>query len=425
MVTAVRMPSLALRAAVAAAAIAGLAGCGSSFQPTPVAHAGDASETAPLNPKGECASTVVHALGDIAMRVYHEGVASARTASAESLITNSPALRQAIEQDDPLAARAAGQALLATHHMTNLRVLVGSQTLVDVGGPDALAPLHGTIDGVHGAPIASFLASVWADRGFITETNGIAEGGTALRDGTTSIAGSFPLPPGELPPEGVLTERGVSYRYTSFPVLAYPAGLRRVYLLRSIQSTAPLCGHTEDDTLVNTLSHIATLIYEGEAGRRTLTQIHRVQNNQALLRAVAKRDPAGTDAAVKALLHEHIVRLRVLSGGQLLSDVGGPFVLAPVTAPLRFNGHTIGSFVLSIQDDLGYRLLAQRLAGLDVVMSVGSRVVMSSFNPPPSHTPPSGPYRYAGHSYRVFSFTGRAFPSAPLKITVLIPIPYS
>ena len=419
------MPSVAMRVAVAAAAIAGLAGCGSSFQPTPVAHAGDASETAPLNPTGECASTVVHTLGDIAMRVYHEGVASARTASAVNLITHSLALRQAIEQDDPGAARTAGQALLATHHMTNLKVLVGSQTLLDVGGPDALAPLHGTIDGVRGAPIASFLASVWADHGYITETNGISEGGTALRAGTTSIAGSFPLPPGELPPEGVLTERHVSYRYTSFPVLAYPAGLRRVYLLRSLQSTAPLCGHTEEGTLVNTLSHIATLIYDGEAGRRTLTQVHRVQSNQALLSAVAKRDPAATEAAIKALLNEHIVRLRVLAGSQLLSDVGGPYVLAPVSAPLRLHGRTIGSFVLSIQDDLGYRLLAERLAGLDVLMDVGSRVVMSSFDPPPSDAPTSGRFQYGGHTYHAFSFTGRAFPSGPLKITVLIPIPYS
>jgi hypothetical protein len=425
MVTAVSVPSLAMRAALAVAVIAGLAGCGSSFQPASIAHASDASDVAPLKPSGQCAGTVMHALGDVARRVYHEGVASARTASAVSLITHSPALREAIEQDDPAAAHAAGQALLATHHMTNLKVLVGAQTLLDVGGPDAIAPLHGTIDGVHGAPIASFLASVWADRGFIAETNGIAEAGTALRAGSKSIAGSFPLPAGELAPEGVLTERHISYRYTSFPVLAYPAGLRRVYLLREVKSILPLCGRTDEDTLVNTLSHVATLIYEGEAGPRTLTQIQRVQKNQALLLAVAERNPAATETAVKALLHEHIVRLRVLAGSQLLSDVGGPFVLAPVSAPLRLHGHRIGSFVLSIQDDLGYRLLAQRLAGLDVLMNVGSQVVMSSFDPPPSEAPPSGPFHYGGRSYRVFSFTGRAFPSMPLKITVLIPIPYS
>jgi len=60
------------------------------------------------------------------------------------------------------------------------------------------------------------------------------------------------------------------------------------------------------------------------------------------------------------------VRLRVLAGGQLLSDVGGPFVLAPVSAPLAPARAHDRRFVLSIQDDLGYRLLAQRLAGSDV-----------------------------------------------------------
>ena len=56
------------------------------------------------------------------------------------------------------------------------------------------------------------------------------------------------------------------------------------------------------------------------------------------------------------------MRLRVSAGGQLLSDVGGPYVLAPVSAPLRLDGRTIGSFVLSIQDDEGYLRLTRRLA---------------------------------------------------------------
>ena len=86
----------------------------------------------------------------------------------------------------------------------------------------------------------------------------------------------------------------------------------------------------------------------------------------------------GGDAGWRSnsLLHEHVVRLRVSAGGRLLSDVGGPYVLAPVRAPLRLNGRQIGSIVLSIQDDEGYKRLAGRLAGLDVLM------YMSSARPP-------------------------------------------
>jgi hypothetical protein len=427
-----------MRVAVVCALLAGLAGCGASDDDGLSAHVSADPPTQTVS--NACSSAVLGALGDVAARVYREGVSSARTASALSLIAHSIALREAVERDDSQATRAAAQALLATGHMTNLEVmrggatartlpaqpLGGGQVLADVGAPHALAPLRGSILDAAGAPIASFVTSVWADNGFVDETNGIAEGLTALREHGQSIAGSFALPPGELPAQGALTVRGVDYRYTSFPAAVYPTGqLLRVYLLKSIPSIAPLCGRTATDTIVNTVSRVARLIYAGEIGRQALTQVRRVQHNQPLLRAVAQHDPEATRLAIDNLLNEHIVRLRVSAGGQLLSDVGGPYVLAPVSAPLRLGGRTIGSFVLSIQDDLGYLLLAQRLAGLRVVMHRGSQVVMSSFRVTPTHIPAEGAFRFQGQDYRVFTLHAQAFPSGPLRISVLIPIPYS
>jgi len=414
-----------MRAAILLAAAAALGGCGSSLPSGLVAHASSGGEPQSIKNASECAATVVDTLGDIAKHVYHEGVASSRTASARFLITHSIPLREAIERNDPRVALAAARALIATGHMTNVTVLRGTSRLLQAGKPGALAPIAGRIMSAQGAPIATFIASVWADDSYISEINGISEGAAALRAGPRSIGDSFPLPARELSAEGSLNERGVSYRYTSFPVTAYPSGLQRVYLLRSITSTARLCGHTQEDTVFNTVSHVATLIYTGETGPLTLPQIRRVQHNQALLHAVAEREPAATKLAIDNLLNEHIVRLRVSAQGQLLSDVGGPFVLAPVRAPLRLNGRTIGSFVLSIQDDLGYRLLAQRLAGVDVLMQMGTRTVMSSLDPVPTQVPAQGPFVYMGHNYRVFTINAEAFPSGPLTIRVLIPIPYS
>ena len=68
----------------------------------------------------------------VGVRVYREGVLSSRTASALSLITQSQPLREAVEADDPAAARAAAQALIATGHMTDLQVASGTQVLADV-----------------------------------------------------------------------------------------------------------------------------------------------------------------------------------------------------------------------------------------------------------------------------------------------------
>jgi hypothetical protein len=377
-----------------------------------------------------CASTVLHALAVVARRVYREGVYSERTIVALRRIQSSSALRDAVERGDAAGARAAASALIATRRLNDLRVLRGGRVLVAVGSP-AVAPLSGTLRDAAGRPLASFQTSVWAAHTLLADLNGLTTSQTALRsldapDAERTIDSFIELPPGSLPAQGTITRGGTAYEFSSIPVAAYPDGApQRVYVVRTIASTASLCGASNEDTTFNTVSAIAHLIYESERGERTLRQIRRVQHNAALLRAVAHRDHAATRAAIEALLQEHVVRLRVSAGGRLLSDVGGPFVLAPVTAPLRAGGHTIGSFVLSIQDDEGYKRLAARLAGLDVLMYMGSRLVKSTLGPSPGPIPTSGSLRYRGKRLRAYTFTAEAFPSGPLRITVLIPMPYS
>jgi hypothetical protein len=417
---------LALAAAATLTAALALAGCGAGLP-----HAGEeASADVDASAPGSCGATVLGTLGHVATRVYGEGVDSERTASAAHMIEGSAALRSAVEAGDAGAARAAAKALIATGHLTNLRVVRGGKALVELGGP-ALAPLRGMLLGANKRPIADYVTSVWAAGGIVAETNGIAEATTVIRSARTAsdtrtVAGTFPLPASRLPTQGTLTNEGIAYQFTSYAAKAYPEGSPlRVYLLRTIESLKPLCGASDEDTVVNTISHIAHLIYDGEAGRRTGKQIRRVQENGALLRAVARRDPKGTRSAIEALLHQHIVRLRVSAGGRLLSDVGGPYVLAPVTAPLRRGGRTIGSFTLSIQDDEGYKRLANRLAGLDVLMYMGNKLVKSTVGYSPGPVPASGALTLHGRSYRAYTFNAEAFPSGPLRITVLIPLPYS
>jgi len=417
------MGSIAARAVVVLALLAVLGGCGS----TP--KGGPAATGLPTSSSGAagCPATVLQALGLVVRKVYHEGVSSERTATAQHLIAASAPLREAVESANAPAVRAAAHALLASGHMTNLRVMRGTRTLVNVGGP-ALAPIRGTLIGAAGVPIATYATSVWADNGFVAESDGIAHGLVALRVNGHSIAGSLALAPGRLPREGTLTLKHVRYRYTSFAAEAFPSGAVRVYLLIPLHATAALCGPNGEDTLVNTLSRVASRIYAGETGGRTLAQIRRVQHDQGLLRAVTQRNPAATRLAIEGLLNQHIVRLRVSAGGHLLSDVGGPYVLAPVSAPLRLGGRTIGSFVLSIQDDEGYLRLARRLAGLHVLMYMNPahpQLVKNSVGPAPGAVPASGPYHYRGQTFRVYTLHAKAFPSGPLLIRVLIPIPYS
>jgi hypothetical protein len=404
-------------AALAAGLIA-LAGCGSS-------HNGTSATTALAGPPKSCPATVVQALSRVVRRVYREGLSSERTAVAQRGIAASVALRQAIEAGSPAAVRAAAEALVASGRMTNLTVMREGHTLADVGGP-AVSPLAGTIMGATGKPIATYLTSVWSDTGFLAETDSIASGLVSLRVHGHSIAGKLRLPAGKLPAEGSIVLGHVRYQFASFGGKNYPSGPLRVYLLRTVRSTSTLCGATSEDTVVAALSHVASLIYAGEAGARTVPQIQRVQAYQPLLEAVSRRDPAATKTAVEALLNQHIVRLRIYdSSGQLLSDVGGPYVLAPVTAPLTLGGRKIGSLVLSIQDDEGYLRLTKRLAGLRVLMYMDHTLVKNSLGPEPGTVPESGRYQYQGATYRVFTLHVKAFPDGPLTINVLIPIPYT
>jgi hypothetical protein len=412
--------------ALALVACVMLAGCGAAKRA--------AAESVPAGVDGaqtsSCPATAMQALGRIATRVYAEGISSERTVVALRLIEKSAPLRAAAVAGDPVRAAAAAQALLATGHVTDLRVTGAGKVLAEVGSA-AVAPLRGTIVGAGGKSIASFTTSVWSDSGLLAETSGITEGVAVLRTQGRSghgqtIGGALRLPSGPLATQGTLRLGSTRYAYTSIPVSLYPGGQPlREYVLRPVASLTPLCGATPQDTTFNTLTRIARLIYDAEAGARTGPQVERVQSNQPLLLAVARRDPKATRAAVAALLHQHIVRLRITAGGRLLADVGGPYVLAPVSAPLRLGSSEIGTLLLSIQDDEGYKRLAERLVGLDVVMYMGGRLVKSTIGFSPGRVPTDGRFAYRGRSYRAYTFDARAFPSGPLRITVLIPVPYS
>jgi hypothetical protein len=421
MVARVPPPSLtaaraAARVAVALALAAVLAGCGASSQ-----------RANAEGPAKSCPATVLDTLSRVLARVYREGIFSERTASARHMIGASLPLRRAVEESNPTATAAAARELIATGHMTNLRVVRGNRTLADLGGP-ALTPLHGVILDARHKPIAGYVTSVWSDAGFLAEGDGIAEGLVALRAGERSVGGSLALPTGALAHEGTLALQGVPYQYTSFAGEAYPAGALSIYLLKPVSSTTALCGSSGQDTTVNTLSRVAHLIYAAEGGRRTRTQVKRVQHDPALLQAVARKDRAATHAASEALLHQHLVRLRVnAADGALLDDNGGPFVLAPVRASLRLGTRRVGSVVVSIQDDEGYKRLVDRLVGLKVLMYMDAahpRLVKNSLGPNPGNVPASGSYTYRGRPYRVFTVDATAFPSGRLTIRVLVPIPY-
>jgi hypothetical protein len=175
---------------------------------------------------------------------------------------------------------------------------------------------------------------------------------------------------------------------------------------------------------VETLGHVGERIYGEELHSRAVSStIRHIEESVSFRRAVAAADPAATRAAIEGFFaqHIHVVRVRVTIGDRLLVDVGGPFALAPLHGTLRSNGRVVGHFTTAIQDDAGYLKLAHLFTGAQVLMRTGGRQVMGTLSPGPATVPAHGEVTYSGNTYQAYSFTGQAFPSGPLQLSLLIP----
>jgi len=422
---------------------AALAGCGDTS-----GAAVDPPAATPTPQATACAATAVGALRGIAENVYGEDADSATERADLGLVLRSVALRDAAISRDPAGASQAARALIATGHVARLRVTVGGHVLADVGARPALAPVAAAIRAGDGATIASVRMSIESTAGFVSTADALTGGSLSVR------VGSGPSPTGarSVPEQGLVRVGATTYAVSSFAVSSFAAGPARATLVRSLPSLAADCGSTRADTLSRVLGQAMTEIYRGEIAGATLSaQAERVAHSASLLSAVAARDPVAIRAAIVTLLHQHIVRVRVLVPGLAAVDVGGPYVLAPTRVALRQNGRTIGSAEVSIQDVLGLVLLSRRLIGVQVVVALpsqppvtaaeidkvessslrvgGYRVVlrpgtpplMSTLADPPPALPSAGSVRAGGQTFSVFSFTGRAFPSQPLRIWALAP----
>jgi hypothetical protein len=152
---------------------------------------------------------------------------------------------------------------------------------------------------------------------------------------------------------------------------------------------------------------------------------NQVEGYAPLLRALASENHAAIREAVTNLVfsHTHIVRLRVISRKGMLTDVGGPYIIAPVAGTLRLHGHSVGRYVLSVQDDLGYVKLESRYVGAPIVLHMGTRrlPIEGTAAITPAGLPAVAPVSYRGSSFEAFSFDARAFPTGILHVTLLVP----
>lgn len=379
--------------------------------------AAGAPAAAPL-PAATCASTVAGTLGEVAQRVYNAAASGDDIAQAVGRVQGSTALASAIRADSASAAAAALRELLKGQ-IVRIEVLLDGRVLASAGSGPAVAPVRGSIAGTG----ATYVLSVQSDEDYLQVAHQITGAQVLLLSGARRLAGTFAGPsPSSIPTSGTVGYAGQRYEVASVSGARYPSGPLRIALLTP--SGALSCPGSAGQARVETLGRVGERIYREETDSPTvLATLRRMEHTSAFIDAVAARSTAAVRAAIVGFFasHIHVVRVRVTVGGRLLYDLGGPYVLAPVRGTLRSDGRTVGNFEMSIQDDAGYLKLARLFTGAEVLMRVGGRQVQGTLDPGPENVPARGPVSYAGRSYEAYSFAAEAFPSGPLRISLLLP----
>jgi hypothetical protein len=195
----------------------------------------------------------------------------------------------------------------------------------------------------------------------------------------------------------------------------------------SADPVAP-CGASTLATLTAVDTKIANNIDGGElAGSETQVDLRHVTGAADLLSAVAAGNRAATQKAVSRIVYHHfwhIVRLRALdTSGRVLADVGGPYVIAPVRGVLSVGGRVIGSFVMSVQDDMGFAKLERHAIGDPIGIYVNGKLAVELGGYFPVHQPLGPQLSLAGISYAALPLTYNAFPAGELSAVIAVPLP--
>jgi hypothetical protein len=197
-----------------------------------------------------------------------------------------------------------------------------------------------------------------------------------------------------------------------------------------VANTGP-CGAATAQTIAAVEVHVAKRIYAGEAGGSAVAEdAAHITGSQELTEAVAAGNQPAVFTAVHAIVytpHWHIVRLRVVRNGRILADVGGPYIIAPVSGALRQGGRKVGSYVMSVQDDVGYVKLVTRFTGVPIDLYGTPRpangFVLGTLQPAPPLPVDGASVRVHGIDYLARMIDGRAFPDGPLKAVLLFAPP--
>jgi hypothetical protein len=384
------------------------------------------TDTAAVAPIAKsCPTAALEAVEGVAQRVYQESASGRIVAEALERLKSSTALVQAVEGDDRAAAHRALEGLLL-NQIVSVRVTRDGRTLAKIERAAGIAPRSEPLVNAVGQTVGEATVSVQGANGYAQTVSGLLHAQVIVRSGGRQLIATVHPAPRLTPGERQLSYHGQNYRVDAFAARAFPERPASITLLAPSASVAAVCarrGDTPAQAQAATYGLVAERVYYAEhEGSKAELLLHYAERSRPFREAVLAGNATATRAAIIGFFrsHLHIVRVRVIRGGKLLLDVGGPHVLAPIPGVIRnARGQVAAHFLMAIQDDLGFQILAHAFTGAQVVMREGKRQAMGSLSPGPATIPNRGRVVYRGVTYQAYSFMAEAFPSGPLRISLL------
>ena len=196
------------------------------------------------SPEGPCgaasAATVARVEEAVARRIYVAELRGYEVRADLAHIQESAELRTALASSNQAVVYAAVHKIVYTPHwhIVRLRVTRLGHVLADVGGPDVIAPVSGTLRS-KGKVVGRFAMSVQDDLGYTKlVTRFIGAPIELYRDGSP-VMGTFPAPRAAPRNGQSLTLAGVRYRVLALNATAFPSGKLEAALLVADPSGAP------------------------------------------------------------------------------------------------------------------------------------------------------------------------------------------
>lgn len=346
-----------------------------------------------------CTGTADATEADVVRRIYAQAVDGRLVASVTRRLARSVALSAAVATRDRGAIEAAVVPLWRSQLHRLIVTDRAGHVLYTRGRTPALAPFTRLIRGPGGAVVGRYTAAVSSDAAL----TGIAADVTGGRVVVRSAGGRMLASSGQRHGPARAVVRG-----TAFPSGAVVITLAPPPVGAGQCSTDPAVTHALS------VANVGRRLFATEAGSaQTVRVLAHVAASRAFQDAVAAHSARRLRAQILRFFADprlHVVRIRATdSSGALIGDVGGPYALAPASAPVRRSGRRVGTVTLAVQDDTGYIKLLGRFTGAAVALRAPNGPVPGS-----DPLPPGGGRQQVG-------YTVGAFPRGPLDVTLSVP----